>query len=832
MPAPTHEIFLDDVIKKTIIYASDSKRDVYPVDFIKVFADQLTALEEKTEDVSIRSAIGIPFHFDLSTIGRAVDELNGLPISPENNGLSLLARANQKKLLNDKLAAESAAILKALDELNNQGVEVSPSHLWAALWASPTVSSLLSDLNLKSPFSETNQQKDLTPFVDFCDPVDMSLSIVDRAEAVSDVIETLQKRSARHPVFVGPSGIGKKSILVSLAQQLKTSSGLPKNLQNVELFTLRNDDFLAEAITRQDAIAILGRITSSLSANPDTGRRQAILAITDIHVLLENTAIAEALKPLLSSGKLRVIATATPEKMKALQVNSPSLANLLESITVDEMSPTDTLSVLRNVKSSIESHNDVTISDEAIATTIRLSLRYLPVIPEPKRSILVLEGAAARAGYNAASGKTKEGRLLESALRSANTELASIPDTHDNLDAREAVVSKIRDLEEKLAGPQQPPSSTADSALIAEIISEMSGVPCNKICADEDQRIRSMAEDMRKKLIGQDELIECMTMIIKSSRAGMSDPNKPLGSMLISGTSGTGKTEFALLVAELVFGSRDAVVILDGSDFMHSHSVARLVGSPPGYVGSEQGGDLTEAVKKNPYCLVLFDEIEKAHPDVVNIFLQVLSAGRLTDAQGVTVDFRNTVIIATSNVGSAQQIKLFEDGASQADIAKSGIDSVKGHFRPEILGRFTSIQSTNMLRPEVLSIIGSVMLGKVSDRFSDRTGSRVEFGADVIAALVKECESPLFGARPIINKIERDIQPLLSELIMSNTMVKNGPAIMVSVAPNGEFVINQPALNADPSVDHHICVPGRINKTKQPSPKSLNLEHKKETVTP
>ena len=602
--------------------------------------------------------------------------------------------------------------------------------------------------------------------------------VIGRENEIERVIQILSRRTKNNPVLIGDPGVGKTAIVEGLAQRV-VEGKVPEILRDRRVVTLDMASVVAGTKYR-------GEFEERLKKVVDEIRRsgQIILFIDEMHTIIGAGAAegaidaANILKPALARGELQCIGATTLDEYRKHVEKDPALERRFQPIMVDEPTVEETIAILKGLRDKYEAHHRVEITDQALEAAARLSDRYVTDRFLPDKAIDVIDEAASRVRLRSfitpPDLKELEARLeevvkeKEAAVQSQEFEKAA------RLRDQE---QKIRSELEREKSEWQQKKVTAKATVtdedVAQVVSSWTGIPVKKLAAEETQRLLNLEEELHRRVVGQDEAVRAVAKAIRRARAGLKDPKRPIGSFIFLGPTGVGKTDLARALAEALFGDEDAMIRLDMSEYMERHTVSRLVGAPPGYVGYEEGGQLTEAVRRKPYSVVLLDEIEKAHPEVFNVLLQVLEDGRLTEAKGRTVDFKNTVIIMTSNVGAhlirGQGAMGFrpshDDERTYEDMKNRIMEEVKHTFRPEFLNRIDEIIVFHSLTDEQLGKIVDLMVGQVSRRVKEN-GIDLKVTDRVKEKLRKEGMDPVYGARPLRRAIQRMLEDELSEEIL------------------------------------------------------------------
>jgi len=626
-----------------------------------------------------------------------------------------------------------------------------------------------------------------------------------RHKEIQRVIQILSRRTKNNPVLIGEPGVGKTAIVEALAQRI-VAGDVPETLQGRRLVTLDMGALVAGTKYRGEFEERLKKVLEEIR-----NAGNIILFIDEMHTLVGAGAAegavdaANILKPALARGEIQVIGATTLDDYRKHLERDPALERRFQPVMVEEPTVEETIQILRHIKHRYEEHHRLTISDEALVAAARLSARFITDRFLPDKAIDVLDEAASRVRirHSTVPLSLKEAeKALESVRREKEEAIASQQYEY----AAELRNREVR-LAEKLAQMQkdwreeqarETPIVTAED--VAEVVAMWTGIPVTRLREEETERLLRMEEFLHERIVGQDEAIRVIARAVRRARAGLKDPRRPIGAFIFLGPTGVGKTELARTLADFLFGSDEAMIRLDMSEFMERHTVARLVGAPPGYVGYEEGGQLTEAVRRKPHCVILLDEIEKAHPDVFNILLQILDDGHLTDAKGRRVDFRNTLIIMTSNLGSdtirRETAMGFltatgreEERASYERMKERVLNEVKRFFRPEFLNRIDAVVVFHALTREHILQIVDLMLRGVQENLEER-GIRLQVTQSAKELLAEKGYDPNFGARPLRRVIQTMVEDRLSEALLRGEF-KPGDTLVVD-AQDGEIVIRPP----------------------------------------
>jgi ATP-dependent Clp protease ATP-binding subunit ClpC len=619
--------------------------------------------------------------------------------------------------------------------------------------------------------------------------------VIGREKEIERVMQVLSRRTKNNPVLIGEPGVGKTAIVEGLAQNI-VGGDVPETLKDKQLYTLDLGALVAGSRYRGDFEERLKKVLKEIRTRGDI-----ILFIDELHTLVGAGAAegaidaASILKPMLARGELQTIGATTLDEYRKHLEKDAALERRFQPIQVEEPSVAHTIDILKGLRERYEQHHRVTITDQALVAAANLADRYISDRHLPDKAIDLIDEAGSRLRIRRME-TPPDYREIEEELAKVRGEKERAIENQQFEDA-----ARLRDKEKDLLGQQGEKESEwqaqgidlfneVDEEEIAEVLSLWTGIPVYKLTEEETAKLLRMEDELHKRVIGQEDSIRAVSQAIRRTRAGLKDPKRPSGSFIFLGPSGVGKTELAKTLAEFLFGDEAALIQLDMSEYMEKHTVSRLVGSPPGYVGYDEGGQLTEAVRRKPFSVVLFDEIEKAHPDVFNTLLQILEDGRLTDAQGRTVDFKNTVIIMTSNLGTAD-LRKASVGFSRADEAvtyekmKEKVnEELKKHFRPEFLNRIDEVIVFHELtKPEVTQIV-DLMMKRVSDQLSGQ-GLTLELTDGAKALLADKGYDPTLGARPLRRAIQRMVEDPMSERILWKEF-SAGQTVVVD-AENGEI---------------------------------------------
>ncbi len=659
-----------------------------------------------------------------------------------------------------------------------------------------------------------NNNGDLGDLTDFATDLNESAKqgkidpVIGRDTEIQRVIQILSRRTKNNPVLIGEPGVGKTAIAEGLAQRIVTGN-VPEILRNKRIISLSIGSMLAGAKYRGEFEERLKKAIDEVQQHDDM-----IIFIDEIHTLVGAGATegamdaANILKPALARGEFQVIGATTLDEYKKHIEKDAALERRFQSVQVGEPNEEDALEILKGLRDRYEAFHKAKITDEALKAAVTLSSRYITDRFLPDKAIDVVDEAASKVRMKVFSA-APDVKALEDRLNTVKKEKEAAVTSQDFEKAaklRDEEQSLVKEIDDKksVAKEESEQKLVVTEDDIAAVVAQWTGIPVAKIADEESQTLLHLEEELHKRVVGQDDAVTAVAKAVRRARAGLKDPKRPIGSFLFLGPTGVGKTELARALASSLFGDESAMIRLDMSEYMEKHTVSRLVGAPPGYVGYEEGGQLTDAVRRKPYSVILLDEVEKAHADFFNILLQVLDDGRLTDSQGRTVDFRNTVIIMTSNLGAkalhknSSELgflapKKSESSTNQSnsidfkEAKKSVMDAVKRHFRPEFLNRIDEMIVFRPLTEEDLKHIVSILMSDVTKRLKERE-LQLEITSEAMQLLVKEGSDFTMGARPLKRAIQRLIEDPVSDLILKGD-VTEGKTIKVDVKDN-EIVVS------------------------------------------
>ncbi len=611
--------------------------------------------------------------------------------------------------------------------------------------------------------------------------------VVGRSDEIERVMQILSRRSKNNPCLIGEPGVGKTAIVEGLAQKIN-SGDVPEILKNKRLVSMDISGMVAGAKYRGD---FEERIKKALGEAKKAG--DVILFIDEIHTIVGAGAAegaidaANILKPMLARGEIQLVGATTIEEYRKYIEKDTALERRFSPVTVNEPTIKDTISILKGLRDKYEAHHNVKITDESIEAAVNLSVRYINDRYLPDKAIDLIDEASSKSRLksytepdNLKQMQEEIDRIAkdkEEAVRSQKFEKAA-----SLRDEEKSLREKFKKEEEKWKNKNNKTMVTITEEDIADVIALWTGIPAKKITEDENERLRNLENSLHKRVIGQNEAVEAVSKAIRRGRVGLKDPNRPIGSFLFLGPTGVGKTELSKALAESLFGDETAMIRIDMSEYMEPHSISKLIGSPPGYVGFEEGGQLTEKIRRKPYSVILFDEIEKAHPDVMNMLLQILDDGRLTDSNGRTVNFKNTVIIMTSNIGARlitdKKLLGFSNSENSdseqkeyEDIKKEVMAELKKELRPEFINRIDEIIVFHKLNDTEIYQIIDIMLNEVVKRLKEQK-YEIEFSDKVKDLISSKGIDKAFGARPLRRTIQNIVEDKIAEAILDGTVQK------------------------------------------------------------
>ncbi|MBQ8300430.1 MAG: ATP-dependent Clp protease ATP-binding subunit [Clostridia bacterium] len=620
--------------------------------------------------------------------------------------------------------------------------------------------------------------------------------VIGRSDEIERVTQILSRRTKNNPCLIGEPGVGKTAVVEGLAQKI-ASGDVPEPLKTKRLVSVDLSSMVAGAKYRGEFEERLKKVINEVLE-----AQNVILFIDEFHTIVGagsaegSMDASNILKPFLARGELQLIGATTLKEYKKYIEKDAALERRFQPVTVCEPTVDETIAILKGIRDKYEAHHSVTITDDALSAAANLSSRYITDRFLPDKAIDLIDEAASkkRLGSQTEPQELKEKEKILENLLSEKQEAITAQDFEKAAKIRDEEL-KVREEVEKLKTDWKGSGSSSELVVneddIAQILSDWTHIPASKLKEEEMEKLKNLEATLHARVIGQDEAVTAVAKAIKRGRAGLKDPKRPIGSFLFLGPTGVGKTELSKTLAEAMFGSENSLIRVDMSEYMEKHAVSKFIGSPPGYVGFEEGGQLTEKIRKNPYSVILFDEIEKAHPDVFNIMLQILDDGILTDAQGRKVDFKNTVIIMTSNLGAKEILgtvssKLgFSTGSDDKNVSEHEkiknkvMEEVKRAFKPEFLNRIDDIIVFDRLSEDNIREIAKLMLKSLESRLKANEIT-VSFTDEAVAKIAKSGFDPVYGARPLRRAIQNEIEDMLSEEIIDGN-VKRGDSVTVDV---------------------------------------------------
>lgn len=625
--------------------------------------------------------------------------------------------------------------------------------------------------------------------------------VIGRSKEIERVVQILSRRTKNNPCLIGEPGVGKTAVVEGLAQKI-ASGDVPELLKDKRLVSIDLSAMIAGAKYRGEFEERLKKVIDEVTNSTDV-----ILFVDEFHTLVGagnsegSLDASNILKPFLARGELQLIGATTLKEYKKYIEKDAALERRFQPVTVGEPTVDETVEILKGIRDKYEAHHGVTITDEALKAAASMSARYITDRFLPDKAIDLIDEASSKKQLSSQTAppdlKEKEKQLEK--LSSEREEAVNAQEYEKAAkirDEEKALQSEVDELEKKWKGTGTSSNLVVDENDIAEILSDWTNIPASKLKQEEMEKLKNLENILHERVIGQNEAVTAVAKAIKRGRAGLKDPKRPIGSFLFLGPTGVGKTELTKALAESLFGSENSLIRVDMSEYMEKHAVSKFIGSPPGYVGFEEGGQLTEKIRKHPYSVILFDEVEKAHPDVFNIMLQILDDGILTDAQGRRVDFKNTVIIMTSNLGASEILgngtsKLGFGNASDSKSEKETIKDkvmaeVKRAFRPEFLNRIDEIIVFDRLEKEDIKKIAGLMLKSLEKRLAENEIT-VSFTDACIEKISDEGFDRVYGARPLRRAIQNELEDLLSEKIIDGE-IKAGDSITVDHSDDGYIV--------------------------------------------
>ena len=627
--------------------------------------------------------------------------------------------------------------------------------------------------------------------------------VIGRKDEIQRVIQILSRRTKNNPCLIGEPGVGKTAVAEGLAEKI-IAEDVPEMLKNKRVVSLDIASMVAGAKYRGD---FEERIKKCLEEVKKAG--DVILFIDEVHTIVGAGSAegavdaANILKPLLARGEVQVIGATTLNEYRKYIEKDSALERRFSPVTVGEPTNEETIEILKGIRDRYEAHHNVKITDEAIKAAVELSTRYINDRFLPDKAIDLVDEAASRVKMRTYTQPDTLKKLEEeiSAMNKEKDDAIKVQDFEKAAGLRDKInveKEKLQKEKEKWESKNTKSITTLTEEDIAEVVASWTGVPVKKLTQTENEKLRNLEQTLHQRVIGQNEAVDAVAKAIRRGRVGLKDPNRPIGSFLFLGPTGVGKTELSKALAESLFGNEDAMIRIDMSEYMEGHSVSKLIGSPPGYVGFDEGGQLTEKIRRKPYSVILFDEIEKAHPDVMNMLLQILDDGRLTDAQGRTVNFKNTVIIMTSNIGArlitdkttlgfSAKDKKDESQKEYETIKKDVMGELKKQFRPEFINRIDEIIVFHKLNDEDIKQIIDIMLNQVTKRMAEKS-YKFEIDNSVKELIAKKGVDTDYGARPLKRAIQNILEDKIAEEILDGNIKPNKKAVIK--AEDDKIVIN------------------------------------------
>lgn len=604
--------------------------------------------------------------------------------------------------------------------------------------------------------------------------------VVGRMEEIERLMQVLSRRTKNNPCLVGEPGVGKTAIIEGLAQRI-VSGMVPESMKHKHILTLDLASLIAGSKYRGEFEDRMKRLIQEVKSSSDI-----LLFLDEVHTMIGAGGAEGAmdasniLKPSLARGELQLIGATTISEYRKYIEKDAALERRFQPITVEEPDSAQSIQILEGLKGKYESHHHVTIEPGALEAAVKLSERYISDRNLPDKAIDVLDEACSKAnlnGFKVPDNLTKTEEILQSLMKEKEQAVAEGRFAEASMlnQEQQAVEKKLESIKKRFNKNQASHQICVTEQQIAEVVSVWTKIPVQKLGESESARLRKLEQTLQKRVIGQEEAVTAVAKAVKRGRVGLKSPNRPIGSFLFLGPTGVGKTELSKALAEALFGQEDAMIRVDMSEYMEKHSVSKMIGSPPGYVGHEEGGQLSEKVRRNPYAVILFDEIEKAHPDVFNILLQVLDDGHITDSQGRKIDFRNTVIIMTSNAGAKAIVEpkklgfaAKEDPQDDYKKMKSNVmDEVKQLFRPEFLNRIDEIIVFHALSAENLKKIAGLLCKEFAVRVQSQLNIQLHIRDSVKKHIVEVGTDTKYGARPLRRAVQNELEDKMAEAILA-----------------------------------------------------------------
>ena len=726
--------------------------------------------------------------------------------TPRTKRVMQMAVINSAKLGHNFVGTEHL-LISILSERDSYAVRfltelgVTPATVITALKASLSDEKPMdesSDYNSDIPSSKNSKNNDTKTLSQYGRDLTESAQngeidpVIGRDSEISRIIQILSRRTKNNPVLIGEPGVGKTAVAEGLA--LKIVNGeVPEHLKTKRVFSLDLTSMIAGTKYRGDFEDRIKNAIEEVKKSSDI-----ILFIDELHTIIgagsaEGSAdAANILKPSLARGDFQVIGATTLEEYRKYIEKDAALERRFQPVSVGEPSKEEAVLILKGLRDRYEAHHKVKITDDAIKAAVELSARYIADRYLPDKAIDLIDEAASKVRLSTLTAPP-DIKEIEEKLETLEKEKASAVNEQDFeraaklRDEQKALRTQLDDMSKQWHEKSKGVNGEVVKEDIAEIVSDWTKIPVVELTKEESQRLLNMEEILHKRVVGQDEAVSAVAKAIRRGRVGIKDPNRPMGSFIFLGPTGVGKTELCKALASAMFGDENAMLRLDMSEYMEKHTVSRLVGSPPGYVGYDEGGQLTEKVRRKPYSVVLFDEIEKAHPDVLNILLQILDDGRVTDAHGRVVNFENTIIVMTSNAGSEKRENSLGFGKTAETMAKDkALKALEDILRPEFLGRVDEIVVFKPLDLESLEKIAALMIADIEEPLTKR-GITLSYSKDVLKVLAKTAENKPRGARELRNAIRRMIEDKITTLIVEN--FENPPETFAVSVKNEEIVV-------------------------------------------
>ncbi len=707
--------------------------------------------------------------------GTAMEVLRRLGVTAEQ------IRRQTRRVLNESAASSTPA---------PSGAPSGRASSSAANPKTPLVDQLATDLTAKA------EEKKLDP-------------VIGRQMEIERVIQILARRTKNNPALIGEPGVGKTAIVEGLAQRI-VEGEIPAPLMNKRVLQLDVGSLVAGTMYRGQFEERLKRVIDELKQSG------AILFIDEVHMLVgagaagSSVDAANILKPALSRGELQVIGATTLDEYRKHIESDAALERRFQPVQVEEPTEAETIEILKGIRSAYEEHHHLVISDEALEAATHLSSRYVTERFLPDKAIDLIDESSSRVRMYK-SPAAQQAKDLFSQLRSARQNRTLAHEEGNNEDVKEWEEREFElteQIERLRSGWDRSSSPIVSADDIAEVVSMWTGVPLMQLAEEESQRLLNMEDELRDSIIGQEDAILAISRAVRRARAGLKDPKRPIGSFIFLGPTGVGKTELTKALAKFMFGSEDAAIQLDMSEFMERHTASRLVGAPPGYIGYEDAGQLTEALRRRPYSIVVFDEVEKAHPEVHNMLLQIMEEGHLSDAKGHKVDFRNAIIVMTSNIGAdlikkqtglGFQLKRdeeVEEKITYDDMRKKLNESLKKAFRPEFINRLEAVVIFRALNKADIQQIVALELKKVAERLKEHN-LVLTASPEALSTLADLGYDPEFGARPLRRVIQQKVEDPLSDRLLAGDFA-NGDHILVEATPDNDILLTRPEVAEEP----------------------------------